>query len=317
MKKQALPYILAAFCILVWGVSFICTKYLLRTFSSLEILILRFVTGYIAFCIISPKPLKTSGIKEELLFMGAGLCGITIYQFVENIAIYFTAANNVSIIVSTCPMFTAIIAAIFLHEKTITKNFVLGFVIAMTGIVLVTLNGSSEFSLSPKGDLLALGSAICWGFYSLFVSKINSLGHGNFASTRRIFFWALIFMIPLAIYGLVFGGKSTSINFCPTENAARWSDWKNILNLVILGVFASSLAFVAWNKTCKALGTVKTTAAIYMVCVVTIIFSFIFLGEKISLTGLFGTFLTILGLFISEKKQNKNIKTQTSGAKNE
>lgn len=307
MKKQALPYILAAFCILVWGVSFICTKYLLRTFSSLEILILRFVTGYIAFCIISPKPLKTSGIKEELLFMGAGLCGITIYQFVENIAIYFTAANNVSIIVSTCPMFTAIIAAIFLHEKTITKNFVLGFVIAMTGIVLVTLNGSSEFSLSPKGDLLALGSAICWGFYSLFVSKINSLGHGNFASTRRIFFWALIFMIPLAIYGLVFEGKSTSINFCPAENTARWSDWKNILNLVILGVFASSLAFVAWNKTCKALGTVKTTAAIYMVCVVTIIFSFIFLGEKISLAGLFGTFLTILGLFISEKKQNKNI----------
>lgn len=302
MKKQALPYILAAFCILVWGVSFICTKYLLRTFSSLEILILRFVTGYIAFCIISPKPLKTSGIKEELLFMGAGLCGITIYQFVENIAIYFTAANNVSIIVSTCPMFTAIIAAIFLHEKTITKNFILGFVIAMTGIVLVTLNGSSEFSLSPKGDLLALGSAICWGFYSLFVSKINSLGHGNFASTRRIFFWALIFMIPLAVYGLVFGGKSTSINFCPAENTARWSDWKNILNLVILGVFASSLAFVAWNKTCKALGTVKTTAAIYMVCVVTIIFSFIFLGEKISLAGLFGTFLTILGLFISEKK---------------
>lgn len=307
MKKQTLPYILAAFCILVWGVSFICTKYLLRTFSSLEILILRFVTGYIAFCIISPKPLKTSGIKEELLFMGAGLCGITIYQFVENIAIYFTAANNVSIIVSTCPMFTAIIVAIFLHEKTITKNFVLGFVIAMTGIVLVTLNGSSEFSLSPKGDLLALGSAICWGFYSLFVSKINSLGHGNFASTRRIFFWALIFMIPLAVYGLVFGGKSTSINFCPAENTARWSDWKNILNLVILGVFASSLAFVAWNKTCKALGTVKTTAAIYMVCVVTIIFSFIFLGEKISLAGLFGTFLTILGLFISEKKQNKNI----------
>lgn len=305
MKKQALPYILAAFCILVWGVSFICTKYLLRTFSSLEILILRFVTGYIAFCIISPKPLKTSGIKEELLFMGAGLCGITIYQFVENIAIYFTAANNVSIIVSTCPMFTAIIAAIFLHEKTITKNFVLGFVIAMTGIVLVTLNGSSEFSLSPKGDLLALGSAICWGFYSLFVSKINSLGHGNFASTRRIFFWALIFMIPLAVYGLVFGGKSTSINFCPAENTARWSDWKNILNLVILGVFASSLAFVAWNKTCKALGTVKTTAAIYMVCVVTIIFSFIFLGEKISLPGLFGTFLTILGLFISEKNRIK------------
>ncbi|WP_288621384.1 DMT family transporter [uncultured Treponema sp.] len=305
MKKQTLPYILAAFCILVWGVSFICTKYLLRTFSSLEILILRFVTGYIAFCIISPKPLKTSGIKEELLFMGAGLCGITIYQFVENIAIYFTAANNVSIIVSTCPMFTAIIAAIFLHEKTITKNFVLGFVIAMTGIVLVTLNGSSEFSLSPKGDLLALGSAICWGFYSLFVSKINSLGHGNFASTRRIFFWALIFMIPLAVYGLVFGGKSTSINFCPAENTARWSDWKNILNLVILGVFASSLAFVAWNKTCKALGTVKTTAAIYMVCVVTIIFSFIFLGEKISLAGLFGTFLTILGLFISEKNRIK------------
>jgi uncharacterized protein YukE len=105
--------------------------------------------------------------------MAAGLAGVTVYQFMENTAISFTSPSNVSIIVSICPMFTAIFAQIWLREKHLNIFFNIGFLIAIIGIALVSFNGAVVLHLSPKGDLLALGSAVCWGFYSLFVSKIN------------------------------------------------------------------------------------------------------------------------------------------------
>ena len=68
---------------------------------------------------------------------------------------------NVCIIVSICPMFTAIIAQIFLKEKNINFLFVVGFLVAISGFVFVTFNGELVFHLSPKGDFLALAAAVC------------------------------------------------------------------------------------------------------------------------------------------------------------
>ena len=77
--------------------------------------------------------------------------------------------------------------------------------------------------------------------------------------------------------------------------------WKSF----ILGLLASGFCFSAWNKACKLVGTVKISFGIYLIPVVTIIFAFFTLHEKISFMGLLGAILTITGLFIS------NIKTSS------
>ena len=61
----------------------------------------------------------------------AALCGVVLYQLSENIAIHFTNASNVSVIVSICPFFTAIISQIFLKEKHLSLWFVIGFIISI------------------------------------------------------------------------------------------------------------------------------------------------------------------------------------------
>jgi drug/metabolite transporter (DMT)-like permease len=301
-ESKITGYILAVFSILIWGITFICTKVLLQDFSSLEILFIRFVIAYISLLLLKPKKLNVSG-KDNLLFVFAGLSGVTVYQFAENIALNFTTASNVSIIVSISPMFTAILAALILKEKHLTFRFILGFIIAITGITFVSLNGQKNFNLNPKGDLLALFSAVCWSFYSILISLINKKGFDPVCSARRVFFFAIIFMLPLITGSHFFSGRleDFSITMNLNENVRRFSKLINWINFLFLGIAASALCFSAWNKACKIIGTVKTTTGLYMIPVVTIIFAYIFLGEQMTAAGFAGAFLTILGLVISER----------------
>lgn len=308
-------YLLATVTVIIWGITFVCTKSLLQDFSALEILFFRFIIAYIGLWIMNPKSEKIAK-KDNLLFCFAGLSGVVLYQFSENIAINFTTASNVSVIVSICPLFTAIIAQIFLKEKHITPFFILGFIISIIGVFFVSLNGNIQLKINPKGDLLALFAGICWGFYSLFVSMINKKEYNLICSTRRIFFFAVIFMIPLMIIGNNISNitansdliNSMNVNLNFSENIQRFKNFLNVGNLLFLGLLASGFCFSAWNKACKLVGTVKISFGIYLIPVVTIIFAFFTLHEKISFMGLLGAILTITGLFISNIKTSSKCK---------
>ena len=305
----------AAVSVLLWGITFVCTKYLLRSFSSYEILFVRFVLAYISLRIARPAVFTLPEKRQEVYFMVAGLTGVTAYQFMENMAISYTSASNVSVIVSICPMFTALFLQLFLGEHHLTRFFNIGFIIAIVGIALVSFNGVVEFNMNPKGDFLALGSALCWGVYSLCIAKINALNLEPILVTRRIFHWAIVFMLPIGIFSLARFGTSApsspnleiqngiSVILDPAFNAFRFTNPLNWLNLCFLGVGASAFCFVAWNIACDKLGTVRATAGIYLIPVVTIIFAFLALGEKISPMGALGSVLTIAGLFVSEIKK--------------
>ncbi len=292
--------VIAALVIAVWGVTFVSTKALLASFSPFEILVIRYVMGYAALWCLCPVRLKFSRTRLELLFALGGLFGVTLYQFLENLAINYTNASNVSIIVSICPMITALFAQFFQGRKEVSPKFVLGFALAIAGVTMVSLNGISELHLNPAGDILALCAALSWGAYSTALTSINARGLNFLLVTRRLFFWAIVFMLPFVAAGLpAASGNGLHIELDVAANAARFSSWANLGNLAFLGLVASAACFVAWNKVCAVLGTVKVTVGIYMIPVVTILFAFLFLGEKMSAIGWLGTACTISGVFLS------------------
>ena len=59
---------------------------------------------------------------QEIIFVGAGLCGVCLYYLFENIALTYTQASNVSVIVSTAPLFVTIMAHFFLNRRNNYKN---------------------------------------------------------------------------------------------------------------------------------------------------------------------------------------------------
>ena len=284
-------HIAAFITILIWGTTFISTKVLLRTFTPIEILFVRFLIGYLALWLVRPKRLAPAARKEEWYFAAAGLCGITLYYLCENVALTFTLASNVGVIISIAPFFTALFGCIFLKDKRPSPRFYLGFVIAIIGICLISFTGVSELELNPMGDFLAVAAALIWAAYSTITKKISSLGYDTILTTRRTFFYGIVFMIPFV------AASDFQITFAQITQA------QNFLNLAFLGFGASALCFVTWNVAVKAVGAVKTSVYIYLVPVITTVTSVLILHEKITWIAALGILLTLIGLFLSEKRR--------------
>lgn len=286
-KKTTAGHITALVTIMIWGTTFISTKILLADFTPIEILFLRFLLGLLVLIVIYPKRLKKEDKKQEILFAAAGLCGICLYYLLENIALTYTMASNVGVIISAAPFFTAVLSHVFLKtEEKLKARFVVGFVVAMIGICLISFNGK-ELELNPIGDILAVAAALVWAVYSLLTRKISSYGLNTIGTTRKIFTYGILFMLPFLFV------------FDFSLDVQKVIKPDNFLNLIYLGLGASALCFVTWNYAVGVLGTVKTSVYIYIVPVITVVTSVIVLKEEITWMAAIGIGLTLIGLFLS------------------
>ena len=291
--RPAAGHLAALLTIMIWGTTFISTKVLLTGFLPVEILFFRFVMGLLALLAVCPRRLKGTTARQELAFAAAGLCGVCLYYLLENIALTYTMASNVGVIISVAPFFTALLSHLFLHQdEKLRPGFFLGFAVAMAGNILISFNGSS-LQFGPTGDLLALLAAFLWACYSILTKKISSYGYPTILTTRRIFFYGILFMVPALFF------------FDFQWDLTRFANPVYLLNILFLGLGASALCFVTWNFAVKRLGAVRTSIYIYMVPVITLIASVLILHEPFTwMTGV-GMFLTLAGLLLSEYKTKK------------
>ena len=290
-KSKWLPHAMAMYNVIVWGTTFISTKVLLESFDPLEILIYRFVIGYVALWCLQPKYLKWQGFKTEFAYFIAGLFGVTIYFLGENISLTLTYTGNVSIIVSTAPLFTAICACLMTKTERPTKYFWGGFVLAIVGIAMINVGGTGIDAAHMKGDLLALSAAAVWGIYCVVLNEHVGESVPVIVRTRRIFFYGLLTMIPC-------------IYMMKTEFHPEWLlEPVNAGNIAFLGILATAGAYATWNYAVARLGVMKSSVYIYLIPVITIICSAIILGERITIGAVLGCLLTMCGLFLSEKKE--------------
>lgn len=291
MKTTSKPAHLAAIItIFIWATTFVSTKVLLTDFAPIEILFYRFVMGFLALLLIHPHRLKVGDKKKEVFFILAGLTGVCLYFLLENIALTITQASNVGVIISISPFFTAIVTKLFLkNDEKLRFNFFIGFFIAITGISLISFGGNS-LQINPIGDFLSLLAAIAWAFYSVLTRKIASFGYGTIQTTRRVFGYGILFMIPTLFF------------FDFNLDLTRFTNPVNLFNIVYLGLGASALCFVTWGFAVRVLGALKTSVYIYLIPVVTIITSVMILGDEINTFGIIGIVLILLGLIISERK---------------
>jgi len=288
-SNRTMGHLASLLTIIIWGTTFISTKILLSCFQPVEILFFRFVMGLIALLLIYPRPLKGTSKSQELTFAAAGLCGVCLYYLLENIALTYTMASNVGVIISAAPFFTALLSYIFLKEEKPNINFFIGFAVAMAGIFLISFNGS-KLELNPVGDLLALLAALIWACYSVLAKRISGYSCHTILTTRRIFCYGILFMIPPLFL------------FDFRLDLTRFANPVYLFNIIFLGLGASALCFVTWNFAVKVLGAVKTSIYIYMVPVITVVTSVTILHEKITALSAVGTVLTLAGLFLSESK---------------
>lgn len=292
-KNNIILNLLALITVIIWSTTFIFSKILLNTFTPLEVMFYRFVIAYFVLLIIYPKFHKIDSLKEELIFLICGITGGSLYFLTENSAVKISQVSNVGLILATAPIITALLAHFFTKGEQLNKNLIYGFIIAILGVFLVMFNGSFLLKLNPAGDILALFAAISWSVYSILTKTFGNK-YNHLYLTRKIFFYALITMIP-------FLGTS-EFNF----SINKLLNINIILNLLFLGIVASSLCYVIWNFTVNKLGVIKTNNYIYLIPAFTLIFSILILHEKITQYSALGAFLIFLGVYVSENGTNFN-----------
>lgn len=287
MHRTSRAHGAALLTILIWGTTFIATKILLTALTPVEILFLRFALGLAALWLARPQRLRTQNVGQELTLAAAGLCGICLYYLLENIALTYTLASNVGVIISAAPFLTALLECAAAKScRGLTRWFFVGFVTAMAGICLLSFHGA-RLAFNPLGDGLALAAALVWACYSLLMQTIAAYGYPTILATRRIFAYGLLFMLPCAAL---------------SDTAWNWAALRQPLylgNLLFLGLGASALCFVTWNYAVKILGPLRTSVYIYLVPVITVTAAAVILREPFTVTTAAGTALAMAGLFIS------------------
>lgn len=287
-ENKTIGHLSAITTIFLWGTTYISTKILLKDFSPIEILFFRFAIGCIILMIAYPHRLRITVKKHELYFALAGFIGVTLFFLIENSALTYSTASNVGVIVCISPFFTAIFSHFLFENEKLKPQFFLGFIIAIAGVFLISFKGNGALHLNLLGDSLAFFAAILWAAYSVLTKKISSFGYHTIQSTRKLFFYGILFMIPF-LY--LFGFK---LDF------SHFSKVSNVFNIVYLGIGASAICFVTWNVAIKILGVTKTSIYIYVVPAITIVTAAIILKEEITWFSIIGAGLTLMGLYLSQ-----------------
>lgn len=302
--KRIQYHLLALAVVAVWGVTFVSTKILIGAgMHPVAIFFIRFVLAYAGiwlYILLSGGSRQLwFGWKDELVFLVLGVTGGSFYFLTENTALAYTQACNVAFLVCSAPLFTAIFTLIYkrfgkgrfadgLEDIRLGWPLIGGTVLALTGMALVVFDGA-RLEVSAMGDLLAIGAALCWAAYSLFMAQMTR-EYGTVTATRKVFFYGLLTILPFM------GGYGDSFSPMVIGQTAVWS------NLLFLGLVASLVCFILWNLVMEKLGNVTSTNYVYLNPVFTLLTATALLGERMTLWAAIGSAAILAGVIWAGKR---------------
>ncbi len=300
-KAKTLTYLMLLFSVAVWGMSFVWTGQLLNFgFPAMSIVFLRLIAAAIFLLAISAilGKLQRPKRKHLSLFFLMALFEPLLYFLGETYGILKTSPTIASVIVSTVPLFTPILAYSFYRERISFGNFI-GIVISILGVALVIFHKGIYTGLTIEG-LLLLGLAVVSAiFYSAVVKRLAD----NYNPYTIVVFQngiGALYFLPLFLimdFQDFIAMKFTLHDFMP---------------LIMLAVFASGIAFVFFVNAIAKLGMTRTNMFITLIPVMTAVFASLMGLEELTVLRFLGIVTVVLGLILSQrksfslKKVNKN-----------
>lgn len=213
-----------------------------------------------------------------------GLVGIALPNALLNIGLQFTTASLSSIIQASGPVWTVIVAVPLLKES-LGVDKIAGMVIAMAATVLLVTEGGIDINNSTfLGNVLILGTAICYAFSGV-ITKVALRKHHPIETTG----WSLITgsLILLALAPIDWG-----------EGVALNSDF--LIILVFLGLFPGALAFLLYNYVLVKSEVSTLSLFLYLIPVFATIISIVFLGESITVMTVILGSMIIFGVAVAQ-----------------
>ncbi|MBE9524988.1 MAG: DMT family transporter [Chloroflexi bacterium] len=280
------------FAVVVWGASFIATKIALQDVSPVTVVWLRFAIGVlvIGIAVFVRGQFLWPSWKDIAYFAILGFIGITYHQWLQSTGLVTAQASTTAWIVSTTPIFIAILGWIVLKEKMNLRQ-VFGIVLASVGVILVVSEGEwgdlNLVNLSNSGNQLIMLSAPNWAIFSV-LSRRGLMEH----PAMRMMFFVMSFGWLFTAIPFIAGSGFSEIE---QLSANGW------ISILFLGIACSGLAYIFWYDGLQALQVSKVGAMLYIEPVVAVIIAAIILGETIHVTSLIGGLGIFVGVYSVER----------------
>ncbi|MFK7769918.1 MAG: DMT family transporter [Mariniblastus sp.] len=211
-----------------------------------------------------------------------------LYQILFAIGMARTTAGNTALIMSSMPMWTAVLSFFLLREKLKLAWF--GLIITFLGTVVVTLQGG-KFSMGSEnfvGNLLVLSSALAWAMGAVISRPLLT-----FVSPIRLAFYATVGTFPIH-FAMPF--------FLSTTPVEAMGNSFVVASVLYSGIFSTGLAYAMWNFGVLKLGA--SQAAVYqnLVPLVALIAAWVSpLREVLTPMQFLGGVMIIFGLFVTRR----------------
>ncbi len=282
-----------------WGMSFVWSSIVLRTYSPITTIFLRLILSSIillAFIIITRRFEKIR--KEDYkLFLISSFFNPFLYFIGENYGLKLASPSIAAVIIATIPVFAPVFAFIILRERLSFLN-ISGIAISFAGIGLMLVNRDFSLNAAPLGIVFLLLAVFSAVIYSIFLKKLSY----SYSSLNIIAYQNIIGVFLFLPLFLIFDLRS----FLTIRPSAEV--WTSLLQLAI---FASSLAFIFFTMAIKKLGVSRANVFSNLIPVFTAVFSYIFISENFTRNKILGMIIVITGVLIAQikKKPFKQILT--------
>ena len=292
-KEKVVGLSKATFSVAVWGASFIATKIALRDVSPATVVWLRFAMGIIVLGIFvtTRKEFLLQPPKVLAYFALLGFIGITFHQWLQSNGLTTAQASTSAWIVSTTPIFIAILGRLFLKEY-LHWDQIVGILVAAVGVLLVVskgdLNSIFKGSFGTPGDLLVLISSPNWAVYCVIARK------GLKENSASLLTFYVILLGWLFSTPLFFAGPGISEIHLLTV-----SGW---LAVAFLGIFCSGLAYIYWNDALKIIPASQVGVLLYVEPLFAVAVAAAIIGESITLGALLGGAIILFGVWMVTRK---------------
>lgn len=304
-RTQYVAVIALVVSMLIWSVSGIAIKHALVVLPPLTMIVMRFVPSVLLMLLVGVVRRKHSlfclqkmDLKDLPLFLIAGFCQPFLYYLLETFT--YDALNSPTIaetLLSTSPLLSPLFAAIMLHER-VTKFNILGILVSTAGVFVLTLAGSSSYSIGNYWGILLAFAAVSAAVIDSVMMRKTPVKYSALSFVFYTQLISLMFFIPL---WFVKEGPQEIYNLQLTIDKSQLYIALGCVGY--LTVFASVTAFILFCYALRKIGVTQANAFNNIRPAFTALWMFLFFGEQLPAAKWIGMILIIFGLFVCQKQE--------------
>lgn len=293
MRQHNKTIFLLAFLILVWGINWPLSKFALQYTPPVLFAGLRALIGGLLLVLVAlPKYKQLQFRRNWHVYVLSALLSIVLYYGVQTIGLQYTPSGLFSAIVFLQPVLLGLFSWWWLGER-MTRQKMLGLIIGFVGVATMSVGGMTG-NIAPIGIVLALVTALTWALGTVFVKKI---GH------RVDSLWLTAMQVTIGGIILLAGGSEME----------SWKDikWKVpfMADTAFIAVFVIALGWFVYFKLIHEGEASKVGSYTFLIPLVSIVTSVLFLNEHVSLNLVFGLLLILASILLVNVRFRKAEKT--------